>query len=80
MHRLIGIVLLLALGTACSADRDEAESAEASADAGLLEPQRQGLERARGVEADVAEAAQAQRKALERLESGDTARCDDGDG
>lgn len=78
MHRLIGIVLLLALGAACSSDRDDPESAEASADAGLIEPQRQALERARAVEADVAEAARAQQEALEKLETMD--RSDSGDG
>lgn len=80
MHRLIGIVLLVALGTACTAQRDDPESAEAHADAGVLEPQRQALERARAVEGDVAEAAQAQREAMERLESGDRAAGDDSDG
>lgn len=76
MYRLLAASLLLAFAAACTSEPDE-PGADAPADAGLIEPQRQALERARNVEADVAEAAQAQRDALERLESGDES---DGDG
>ncbi len=59
-------ILLLALAGGCTdddraadgqADGETGAAESARPDAGLLEPQRQALERARGVEEDVAEAA-----------------------
>jgi len=56
---LISVLLALVAATGCSGDSDE------EADAGLIEPQLEAMERAEGVEQDISEAARRQQEVID---------------
>jgi hypothetical protein len=58
-------VALLALGLLLAGCGDSRTEEETHEDAGLLEPQRQALEKARGVEDDLAETARRQQQEID---------------
>ncbi|MBY6205856.1 hypothetical protein [Halomonas denitrificans] len=65
---LLLLVLLVVLAVGCTDDAhhpDAETDPDTRPDAGLLEPHRQAIERARGVEDDLADAAARQRERIE---------------